>query len=283
MYWNSSKTLGVSIFTFLLLLILAILLYWRQDLWLNVLSPSSGGVQLEGIISGNTANLELRIESGSEPQFTQVIFYGPQDSCIEAYTLKADETKQLAADQPGWWRIIFDIPKDAAVSDRWRFGFVNPDSGEWIDEESIDVDSAAMEVYEGAFAFTEYIGSPGLPCAVVQIDESLEGTTEKLTVVIQAESQTEAKYTQAKFFAPGSLDLITKDVFASEAKLSEDKKTWTITFDLPENLNVEERWAFGFSNPNTGLWLWPDRLEIETDDVVLYNNNFAFTEYCECQ
>lgn len=280
MNWNVSKTIGLSIFTFLLLLILAILFYWRQDLWLNVLSPTSGGVELEGRVGGNTESLEIQIKSGAEPLFTQVKFFGPQDSCVTLFSLDSAEETLLDS---GLWSILFTIPEKAEIEDRWRFGFANPKTGEWLDEESLEIVGNDIELFEGAFAFSKYIGSPGLPCAVSQIDETLSGDDERLTLVVLAESQTEARYTQAKFFAPGSIDLAVKDIFASKATLSQDKKTWTVVFDLPADLEVEERWSFGFLNPNTGLWLTPDRLQIKSEDIVYYNNNFAFTEYCNCQ
>ncbi|MFC1632863.1 hypothetical protein ACFL1U_01820 [Patescibacteria group bacterium] len=226
-------------------------------------------------LAGTTEALVLTINTGSDtdPQFTEARFYGDGSSTLPIYYLNATKTYLV---QPGWWRIVYQIPSDVYLAQRWIFNFVDPNTGDWLHNTRVTLDSDAIQLYESAFAFSECMAGN---CGPLFTDEILSGTDQQIKIRVNTGSETDAMFTEMYLFTPEWGDYLPiYQLVASDTQNLSDG-WWEITYDIPTEAQVETRWRFGFVDPNTGAWISIDRFVIDTDKVIIYENALAFVDY----
>lgn len=235
--------------------------------------PGGDGTDL-GIIStlnGGKTQLVLEAQTGAEPRFTTLFLFG-LNSCVPSEEVAASVLVDQGND---WWQLTFDIPIGVDLTELYRFGFVDADEV-WLNAGLCTIETTAVEVWEGAFAFVDYIGNSG-DCYPMRI--SLTGDTTCLTLTVDNGHPTNPQYTTVVFWQPTS----KVDVYALEATSVNDTGdgVWEITFDIPGEADLPTRWAFGFQETGTYNWMPVDGT-IVSGSVVIYAGNFAFREYCGC-
>ncbi|MFC1632703.1 hypothetical protein ACFL1U_01005 [Patescibacteria group bacterium] len=107
-------------------------------------------------VSGTPTRVVLNLDNGElvNPMYTQINLWVP-GARLEVFSMQATSLVNLG---DGKWEIVFDLPTEADVVQRWMFGFEDPGSGAWLPISDDVVTSGSIVIYGGNFVFREYCG-----------------------------------------------------------------------------------------------------------------------------
>lgn len=246
----------------------------------SITEPGGDGPGLQGELSGDTNQIVLTIQTGDQPVYVTVGFVTSGSYCESYPLVSASETLSLG---DGWWRITFDVPPDALIEWRWQIIFFGDPNGQANyalepEDNSIVITSPAFTIYNERhgddFAFAEFVTDPP---DFSRCFTYLDGDTQKLTFRVYT-GEMNPQFTEVRFFGPDGTLLPVYSLAATSSTMIQLYQ-WEIVFDIPSEAQVDQRWKFGFVNPQTGSWFWSGSVQIQTANVVMVDGNLAFADY----